>query len=141
MQAQGEPEKGTEKDVTPPEFSVTVTPYEREGSNIRGLARIYFEDSFIVNNVNILQDKEKVFVAMPSYKTKQKDENGKDTLVKLVRNQAEMLVTAEKILKQKKDKCSGQNQPEVIIKRLQAEMKKLESSKIADYESYKAGKI
>ena len=141
MQAQGEPEKGTEKDVTPPEFSVTVTPYEREGSNIRGLARIYFEDSFIVNNVNILQGKEKVFVAMPSYKTKQKDENGKDTLVKLVRNQAEMLVTAEKILKQKKDKCSGQNQPEVIIKRLQAEMKKLESSKIADYESYKAGKI
>ena len=35
VQAQGEPEKGTEKDVTPPEFSVTVTPYEREGSNIR----------------------------------------------------------------------------------------------------------
>ena len=64
--------------MTPPEFSVTVTPYEREGSNIRGLARIYFEDSFIVNNVNILQGKEKVFVAMPSYKTKQKDENGKD---------------------------------------------------------------
>lgn len=141
MQAQGEPEKGTEKDVTPPEFSVTVTPYEREDSNIHGLARIYFEDSFIVNNVHILQGKEKVFVAMPSYKTKQKDENGKDTLVKLVRNQAEMLVTAEKILKQKKDKCSGQNQPEVIIKRLQAEMKKLESSKIADYESYKAGKM
>lgn len=25
-----------------PEFSVTVTPYEREGSNIKGLARIYF---------------------------------------------------------------------------------------------------
>ena len=50
----------------------------REGSNIRGLARIYFEDSFIVNNVNILQGKEKVFVSMPSYKTKQKDEAGKD---------------------------------------------------------------
>lgn len=61
-----------------PEFSVTVTPFEREGSNIKGLARIYFDDSFIVNNVNILQGKEKVFVAMPSYKTKQKDENGKD---------------------------------------------------------------
>ena len=61
-----------------PEFSVTVTPFEKEGSNIRGLARIYFEDSFIVNNVNILQGKEKVFVAMPSYKTKQKDGNGKD---------------------------------------------------------------
>ena len=60
-----------------PEFSVTVTPYEREGSNIKGLARIYFENSFIVNNVNILQGKEKIFVSMPSYKTKQVDEHGK----------------------------------------------------------------
>ena len=60
-----------------PEFSVSVTPYEREGSNIKGLARIYFEDSFIVNNVNILQGKENLFVAMPSYKTKQMDEHGK----------------------------------------------------------------
>ncbi|MBE5866563.1 MAG: septation protein spoVG [Lachnospiraceae bacterium] len=60
-----------------PEFSVSVTPYEREGSNIKGLARIYFEDSFIVNNVNILQGKENLFVAMPSYKTKQADEDGK----------------------------------------------------------------
>lgn len=60
-----------------PEFSVTVTPFEREGSNIRGLACIYFDDSFIVNNVSILQGKDKVFVAMPSYKTKQTDEQGK----------------------------------------------------------------
>lgn len=60
-----------------PEFSVIVTPYEREGSNIRGLARVYFDDSFIVNNVSILQGKEKLFVAMPSYKTKQVDEHGK----------------------------------------------------------------
>ncbi len=29
----------------------------------------------------------------------------------------------------------------MIIKRLKAETKKLEGSKIADYESYKAGKI
>jgi DNA-binding cell septation regulator SpoVG len=68
----------TEKVVAEmPEFSVTVTPFEREGSNIRGLARVYFDDSFIVNNVSILQGKEKLFVAMPSYKTKQVDEKGK----------------------------------------------------------------
>jgi DNA-binding cell septation regulator SpoVG len=68
----------TEKVATEmPEFSVTVTPFEREGSNIRGLARVYFDDSFIVNNVSILQGKEKLFVAMPSYKTKQVDEQGK----------------------------------------------------------------
>ena len=76
-----EPEKAEtqtqEKTKEMPEFSVTVTPYEREGSNIKGLARIYFENSFIVNNVNILQGKEKIFVSMPSYKTKQVDEQGK----------------------------------------------------------------
>lgn len=61
-----------------PIFSVSVTPFEREGSNIRGLARIYFEDCFIVNNVSILQGKEEsLFVAMPSYRTKQVDENQK----------------------------------------------------------------
>lgn len=63
--------------VEMPEFSVSVTPFEREGSNIRGLARIFFEDSFIVNNVTIVQGKDNLFVAMPSYKTKQVDEHGK----------------------------------------------------------------
>lgn len=72
----------TDSDVTKgnvelPKFSVTVTPYTKGNSNIRGLARIYFEDSFIVNNVNLLQGKEKVFIAMPSYKTKQVDEQGR----------------------------------------------------------------
>lgn len=69
-----EEDKGS---IAAPEFSVTVTPFTRENSNIRGLARIYFEDSFIVNNVNLLQGKEKVFIAMPSYKTKQVDEQGR----------------------------------------------------------------
>ena len=72
-------EKGTsaKAEQEMPEFSVTVTPYEREGSSIRGLARIYFDDSFIVNNVSVLQGKDKLFVAMPAYKTKQVDEQGK----------------------------------------------------------------
>ena len=69
-----EEDKGS---IAAPEFSITVTPFTRENSNIRGLARIYFEDSFIVNNVNLLQGKEKVFIAMPSYKTKQVDEQGR----------------------------------------------------------------
>lgn len=62
---------------TEPEFHVAVTPYEREGSNILGLARIYFEDSFVVNNVSILKGKEKEFVAMPSYLAKQKGKEDK----------------------------------------------------------------
>jgi len=75
--ADGQEFKAERGEMEMPEFSVTVTPYEREGSNIRGLARVYFDDSFIVNNVSILQGKEKLFVAMPSYKTKQVDEKGK----------------------------------------------------------------
>lgn len=75
--ADGQDFKTERGEVEMPEFSVTVTPYEREGSNIRGLARVYFDDSFIVNNVSILQGKDKLFVAMPSYKTKQTDEQGK----------------------------------------------------------------
>lgn len=58
-----------------PQFRVAVTPFEREKSNIRGLARIYFEDCFVVNNVSIIQGREREFVAMPSYMAKQ---NGKD---------------------------------------------------------------
>lgn len=69
--------KGMKSVVEMPEFSVTVSPYERDGSNIKGLARIYIEESFIVNNVNILQGKENIFVSMPAYKTKQIDEQGK----------------------------------------------------------------
>lgn len=60
-----------------PSFAVKVTPYEREGSNIKGLARIYLDDSFVINNVSVIQGKNDVFVAMPSYKTKQTDKEGK----------------------------------------------------------------
>lgn len=59
------------------QFKVSVNPFERQGSNIRGIGRIYLNDNFIVNNVSVLQGKENLFVAMPSYKTKQKDEQGK----------------------------------------------------------------
>lgn len=76
-QSQNPQGKSTEKMTELPEFSVKVSPFEKEGSNIRGFARIYFEDSFIVNNVSILQGKDKVFVAMSSYKTKQTDEHVK----------------------------------------------------------------
>ncbi len=64
------------KDEMPP-FTVKVVPYSQEGSNVIGFARIYLEESFVVNNVTILQGKENVFVSMPSYKTKEVDENSK----------------------------------------------------------------
>lgn len=35
------------------------------------------DDKFVINNVTLIQGKENVFVAMPSYRTKQKDKDGK----------------------------------------------------------------
>ena len=60
-----------------PEFTVKVTPFEREGSNVLGLARIYFEGCFVVGNVSILKGEENAFVAMPSYRTGQIGKDGK----------------------------------------------------------------
>lgn len=64
------------KDTTMPEFTVRVTPFEREGSTIKGLASINF-DGMAVNNVSIHQGKDGLFVSMPSYKTSQTDAQGK----------------------------------------------------------------
>ena len=59
-----------------PSFSVRVTPIEKEGSSIRGFARVYLNDSFIVNNVSILEGKNGLFIAQPSYKTSKVDDKG-----------------------------------------------------------------
>ena len=58
-------------------FSVSVSLLEREGSDVKGLARIFIEDCFVINNVSIIQGKDSMFVAMPSYKTKKVDENNR----------------------------------------------------------------
>ena len=60
-----------------PEFRVAVTPFEREGSNIRGLVRIYFNDSFVVNNASVIKGKGNEFVSMPSYLANRNGKNGK----------------------------------------------------------------
>lgn len=70
-------ENAEERKAEIPAFAVKVTPYEREGSSIKGFARIYLDDCFVINNVSIIQGKEDVFVAMPSYKTKQMDNDGR----------------------------------------------------------------
>ena len=78
MEETGRTEVTTElQGAEEPEFSIKVKPYEREGSNILGLARVYFEDSFVVGNISVLKGKEKEFVAMPSHKVKQVGKDGK----------------------------------------------------------------
>lgn len=84
LTAFGQAQRGGEKSMTVGNqketqlaYHVKVTPFEREGSNIRGLGRIYLDDRVVINNVSLIQGKKGVFVSMPSYKTNQKDEQGK----------------------------------------------------------------
>ena len=61
-------------------YSIKVNEVRaKEGSNIKGFATVVFGDSFKITNIAILEnkDKEELFVSMPSYKTKQVDEQGK----------------------------------------------------------------
>ena len=65
-------------DQASPNFKVSVTPYEKEGSSIKGFARVYINDNFVISNVSILQGSNGLFVTMPSFKTKKVDDKGKD---------------------------------------------------------------
>ncbi|MCR5837420.1 MAG: SpoVG family protein [Lachnospiraceae bacterium] len=60
-----------------PKFEVAITPYEKEGSRIKALGRVYLEDVFLINNVFLYEGKNDVFVSMPSHKTNKVDDNGK----------------------------------------------------------------
>lgn len=59
-------------------FSVKAIALDDNGQPTKGLARLCLEDSFVINNMSIVEGKDgSLFVAMPSYKTKSVDENGK----------------------------------------------------------------
>lgn len=51
-----------------PKFNISVNVFEKEGSHIKGLARMYIEDSFVVQNISIVEGKNGLFVSMPAYK-------------------------------------------------------------------------
>lgn len=57
-------------------FKVRVTPYERDGSNIRGFASVYLEDSFVISNISIVNGRNGEFVSMPAYKASNKAKGG-----------------------------------------------------------------
>lgn len=59
--------------------------------------------------------------------------------MELVRKQAELLVSVEQELKEKRKHPAGKQGMDAGG--MKAEMKKLEDGKVSDYESYKAGKI
>ena len=59
------------------------------------------------------------------------------TLVKLVRTQAQLLVTAEQMLIEKKTKAKKGKD----VGSMRAEIRRLEEAKVSDYESYREGKL
>ena len=52
-----------------PAFTVKVTPIAKDDSSLRAIGRIYLEDSFVINNVKLLDGKNGLFVSMPDYRT------------------------------------------------------------------------
>lgn len=63
--------------IEEPGFTVAVSPTMNEDGNILGYARIYFGEDFIVGNITVMKGQNGPFVSMPSYKTKEVDENNK----------------------------------------------------------------
>ena len=59
------------------EISVKTSKLENSDNGIKGLATISFGDVFKVQSVSVMEGKNGLFVSMPSYKTKQVDDEGK----------------------------------------------------------------
>ena len=60
-----------------PDIDVLVTPYERDGAAIKGLASLFIDGQFVINNVQVLQGNGGTpFVSMPSYSTGKTDPKG-----------------------------------------------------------------
>lgn len=49
-------------------YNVAVNIFEKDNAHIRGLARMYMEDTFVVQNISIVEGKKGLFVSMPAYK-------------------------------------------------------------------------
>lgn len=60
-------------DSAEPKFNVSVTPIDKENSHTKGLARMYIEDSFVVQNISVVEGKNGLFVSMPAYKNSRGD--------------------------------------------------------------------
>ena len=60
-------------DSAEPKFNVSVTPIDKENSHTKGLARMYIEDSFVVQNISVVEGKNGLFVSMPAYKNSRED--------------------------------------------------------------------
>lgn len=73
----------------------------------------------------------------PCSRVKMKKALAEETLVQLVRKQAELLLEAENVLKGRK----GMKEPGTDAEGMRTEMRRLDEAKISGYEDYKAGKV
>ncbi len=58
--------------------NVRTTKLENSDNSIKGLATLTFGEAFKVQSISIVEGKNGLFVSMPSYKSKQVDEQGND---------------------------------------------------------------
>ncbi len=61
-----------------PNVNVNVAVLENETGATKGIARLYLDDCFVINNVSVKENKDgELFASMPNYKGSQVDEAGK----------------------------------------------------------------
>jgi len=61
------------------QIDIDVRKIEKEGSSLVGFANVTFARKLRVDGIKLMKRKDgQIFLSMPSYKTNQKDENGKD---------------------------------------------------------------
>lgn len=84
--------------------SVSVRKFEREGSNMKGLASVLIDDAFVVHDIRILERENGLYIAMPSRKTATGYRDMAHPINQEVRKQFEDAIFAEynKVLEEEK---------------------------------------
>lgn len=132
--------------IEEPPFGVAVSPTSNEDGRILGYARIYFEEDFVVNNILIVKGQNGPFVSMPSYKTKEVDENNKpiyrDVCYPVTKEFRERLFGAilEKYEMEKEKKGQEATKPQTRREKIQKEDKEKEEAKVEEVPEAKKSK-
>lgn len=64
-------------------YNIKISPITREDSSLCGIGRMYIDDSFVINNIRLLNGKNGIFVSLPDYRT-EKLRDGKPIYRELV---------------------------------------------------------
>ena len=64
-------------------YNIKISPVSREDSSLCGIGRMYIDDSFVINNIRLMNGKNGIFVSLPDYRT-EKLRDGKPVYRELV---------------------------------------------------------